>query len=425
MMAELTGLILVGSAFPEFRQAAAWCQTGLRLLNQQAAAQTHPDGANKEEATGYHRFVAELLLLIVTRSRQGALPQVPSLESTLERMLDYVLFSMTPIGTAPMWGDSDYGRALGLGLSKDFWDFRPVLSAGAALFGRRDWKSAAGRFDEEAFWLLGAEGLDWWNRLDVRPAEQTSRAFPEAGMYIIRDAWAADSDVAFFRCGPFGLGGEGHCAHAHCDLLSIVLWVHGQPLLVDSGTFTYHGPWRDQFRFTAAHNTVRIDGREQAIPMPNFNWQQVPQAKCTDWTEKEAIGSLAYPNNIHFTRRLVHPRPGVWELVDTFAGHDEHKMEWNFHFAPDLNLQLNEAEHMLTVLKEGQPFVIVRIPGNGIHPELRNGWFSYNYGVKRCNRALYGRWQGNLDGQGVLFHWQFQLANRIPLPLGGQSAAAE
>ena len=365
-MAELTGLVLVGAAFPEFRAAAAWRETGLRLLNQQATAQTHPDGVNKEQATGYHRFIAELLLLIVARSRQGALPREPVLEHTLERMLDYMLFTLTPVGTAPMWGDSDYGRALGLGQNKDFWDFRPILSAGAALFGRADWKFAAGRFDEEAFWLLGSDGLDRWEQLDVRPPEQTSRAFPQAGLYVIRDAWAADTDVAFFRCGPFGLGGEGHCAHAHCDLLSFVLWVNGQPLLVDSGTYMYHGPWRDHFRLTAAHNTVMVDGREQAIPMPNFNWQQIPEAKCIDWTGKRVTGALTYSGQVEFIRELAHPRPGVWELVDKFTGQDEHKMEWFFHFAPGLDLQLQEGEHTLTVLREGRPFLIVHIPENGI-----------------------------------------------------------
>jgi hypothetical protein len=47
-------------------------------------------------------------------------------------MLDYILFTLTPGATSPMWGDSDYGRALGLGQNKDFWDFRPILSAGAS-----------------------------------------------------------------------------------------------------------------------------------------------------------------------------------------------------------------------------------------------------------------------------------------------------
>jgi hypothetical protein len=413
ILAELVGLVLVGAAFPEFRAAAAWRETGLQLLNQQAIAQTHPDGVNKEQATGYHRFIAELLLLIVARSRQRALPHEPILENTLERMLDYILFTLTPVGTNPMWGDSDYGRALGLGQNKDFWDFRPILSAGAVLFDRPDWKFGAGRFDEEAFWILGSDGLDLWQNLDVCPPKQISRAFPHAGLYIIRDAWAADTDVAFFRCGPFGLGGEGHCAHAHCDLLSFVLWVRGQPVLVDSGTYAYTGPWRDHFRLTAAHNTVVVDGREQAVPMPYFNWKQITEAKCIDWTGERVIGALTYFGEVEFIRELVHPRPGVWELVDKFKGHDEHTMEWFFHFVPGLDLQLHREEHSLTVLKEGRPFLIVDIPDNGVRSQLRDTWFSYQYGAKYCNRGLSAHWQGELEDSGVLFRWHFQVVDEI------------
>ena len=419
MMAELTGLALVGAAFPEFRAAAAWRESGLSLLNQQATAQTHLDGVNKEQATGYHRFVAELLALIVARSRQGALPHVPVLEHTLEHMLDYMLFTMTPVGTAPLWGDSDYGRALGLGHNKDFWDFRPILSAGAALFGRPDWKFAAGRFDEEAFWLLGSDGLGLWDQLDVRPPDQTSRAFPHAGLYVIRDAWAVDTDVAFFRCGPFGLGGEGHCAHAHGDLLSFALWVNGQPLLVDSGTYMYHGPWRDHFRLMVAHNTVLIDGREQAIPMPNFNWHQVPEAKCIGWTGKRVIGAMTYSGQVEFIRELAHPRSGVWELVDRFIGHDEHSMEWFFHFAPGLDLQLDQGDSKVSVLKEGKPFLIVNIPQVGIRCQMRNDWYSCQYGVKQHNHVLYAQWQGELNCEGMLFRWQFRLVNDSLLITGG------
>lgn len=411
MMAELTGLLLVGIAFPEFRAAAAWRETGLRLLNQQATAQTHSDGVNKEQAIGYHRFVAELLLLVVARSHRGALPHAPILEQTLERMLDYMLFSLTPVGTAPMWGDSDYGRALGLGQNKDFWDFRPILSAGAALFGRSEWKFAARRFDEEAFWLLGRAGLARWEQLEVHAPEQTAQAFPQAGLYVMRDGWTADTDVAFFRGGPFGLGGEGHCAHAHCDLLSIVLWVSGQPLLVDSGTYTYHGPWRDPFRLTGAHNTVMVDRREQAKPMPYFNWKQIPKARCINWNKERLAAAMICSNRVEFTRELTHTQPGIWELADRFTGNAEHQLEWFFHFAPGLELQMCEGEHTLTVLKQHLPFLVMHLPGNGIRFQVRDSWYSYQYGVKQSNLELYGQWQGQLDGKGVWFHWQFQHAN--------------
>ena len=420
MMAELTGMVLIGAAFPEFRRAAEWRETGLRLLTQQATAQTHPDGVNKEQATGYHRFVAELLLLIVARSRQSALPHEPILEHTLEGMLDYVLFTLTPDGTIPMWGDSDYGRALGLGQNKDFWDLRPILSAGAALFGRSDWKFAAGRFDEEAFWLMGSDGLNFWEQLDSRPPEHTSRAFPQAGLYIIRDAWIAGTDVAFFRCGPFGLGGEGHCAHAHCDLLSFVLWVNGQPLLIDSGTYMYHSPQRDHFRLAAAHNTIIIDDCEQAVPFPNFNWKHIPEAKCIDWKGHRVTGALKYDSQVEFIREVVHPQPGVWKLVDKFTGHDEHNMKWFFHFAPGLDLQLDGGEHTLIVLKKGQFFLIVHLPDKGIRSQLINTYSSYQYGVKQANRGLYAQWQGELKSEGVSFHWQFHLVNETHLPIKGK-----
>ena len=408
IIGELTGLAVVGSAFPEFRRAAEWQETGLRMLNQEVTAQTYPDGVNKEQATGYHRFVIEFLLLVVARSRHKGLPPVPILGDALERMLNYVLGTMTPIGTAPMWGDSPSARALGLAHNKDLWDLRPILSAGAALFDRPDLKYLAGRFGEEAFLILGTSGLNQWEQLDSDPPKQTSWGFADGGMYVIRDSWAADTDVAFLRCGPFGLGGEGQCAHAHCDLLSFVLWVQGQPVLVDSGTYTYAAPWRDRFRLTAAHNTLIIDGHEQATPLGKFNWKHVPEAKCTGWDGQRVRGVLTGYGQVEFSRELVHPRPGAWEVVDKLTGPAEHLLEWFFHFAPGLELALDEEGHRITVLKNGRSYATLDIADGGVRPHLREGWYSQQYGAKECNQVLYAQWKGEL-GDGVSFRWRFQL----------------
>ncbi len=412
LIAELTGLTLVGLTFSEFRDAHTWRETGLHLLKQYAPVQNHAYGVNKEQAMGYHRFIAELLLLIVTLSHRNALPLQPDLEQMLMRMLDYLSYTLEPIGTVPMWGDSDYGRVLGLGKNKNFWDIRWLLSAGAALFGRVDWKFTAGRFDEEAFWLLGMEGLEAWEKLDAHAPTQTSNAFPQGGVYIIRDDWTANTDVAFFRCGPFGLGGAGHCAHAHCDLLSFTLWVNGQPLLVDSGTYTYHGSFRNYFRLASAHNTAMIDGHEQAIPLPNFNWEQTPNAENMEWDGKRVKGLLAFPGQLSFMRELIHPKHGVWNSIDTFTGKDEHNIEWFFHFNPSLDLELDDKRCKLIVKQQGQPFVILSMPDNHVHFQLRDSWYSEKYGIKQCNRELYGHWQGILKPNGVTFNWQFQLINQ-------------
>ena len=407
LIGELVGQILVGVAFPEFRAATAWRDTGLDLLARQVVSQTHPDGVNKEQATGYHRFVAEFLLLIMVRIHAGELDRQPALERTLEHMLNYMMYSITPQGTSGIWGDADFGRVLGLGKNKDFWDFRSILSAGAVLFRRPDWKFAAGQFDVEAFWLLGSKGFDLWKQLDAHQPVQISRAFQDAGMYIIRDTWDSHTDIAFFRCGPFGLGGEGYCAHSHCDLLSLVLWIGGKPLLVDSGTYTYHGPWRDYFRLTAAHNTVMINNREQAVLKPDFGWTQIPRARCAHWSEKFVSGALTYTDEVEFVRELMHPAPGVWELVDKFSGHGgDHELTWFFHFAKNLALYMDDVSKKLIVEAQGKPIITV-LPPRGVHLEIGSGWYSYIYGQKELVPVLQASWKGEVSSDNVSFGWKF------------------
>jgi hypothetical protein len=154
-----------------------------------------------------------------------------------------------------------------------------------------------------------------------------------------------------------------------------------------------------------------VDGREQAIPMPNFNWQQISEARCIDWSDERIIGAFPYLDQVEFFREIAHPRPGVWELVDKFIGNDEHILEWHFHFAPGLDLKLDGGEHMLTVFKEGRPFITMNIPQNRINCQLRPSWYSYQYAVKKRNQKLCARWRGKLKDEGVSFHWKLQLIN--------------
>ena len=422
MIAELIGLILAGTVFPEFNEAERCRDIALELLSEQVKAQTHPDGVNKEQATGYHRFVAELLLLVVAHSRRVGLKRDPVLETTLEKMLDYLQFSTAPDNINQMWGDSDYGRALGLGQKKDFWDFRPLLSAGAVLFERSDWKFVSGRFDEEAFWVLGREGLDLWRQIIARVPEQTSRVFPHGGHFIIRGSWSADSDAAFLRCGEFGLGGEGHCAHAHSDLLSFSLWLGGHPLLVDSGTYIYHGPLRDYFRSSCAHNTVMVDGRDQALPNPNFNWRHVSNAGCLDWSANHVTGIFNYPH-VEFIRTLSRKGTGHWVLNDRFTGTGSHEIDWFFNFAPGLGFDLDDDNRILSVTRAGSPFLKLYLPDDDLDLDLQLGWYSNQYGVKQRTQKLHAHWRGELTKDSALFHWQFEADGVESIPQRGEHVA--
>ena len=71
-------------------------------------------------------------------------------------------FIVRPDGSIPKIGDNDSGRTFKLS-EADENERRYYLSAGAVLFNRADFKKLSPKFYEEAFWLLGSEGLNKYN----------------------------------------------------------------------------------------------------------------------------------------------------------------------------------------------------------------------------------------------------------------------
>jgi hypothetical protein len=234
-----------------------------------------------------------------------------------------------------------------------------------------------------------------------------SACFLEGGHYVIRDDWTPKSDFLFFKCGPFGLGINGPCSHAHCDLLSFQLWLEGKPLLIDSGTYTYHGPWRDHFRLTAAHNAMMIDELDQARPLPHFGWKTVPQAECIDWAGKRVAGAMQLSDNVWHHREINHPKDGFWEIIDFVESEGVHKLTWFFHFAPIFILQQSGDQVYVMDEETGNPFVVVYTPPR-TRLEIKSGWYSRSYGQKEPKPLLQATWLGEIPSAGVDFIWRFQ-----------------
>ena len=185
-LSNIVGLVYLGVMFPEFKEAKKWREFGIQELINEMEKQVHSDGTDYEASISYHRLVTELSLsaTILCLKNSNSMSAIQSLEfgnndvehrtlpekksafpgwymERLEKMIEFVMYYTKPDGTAPQIGDNDDGR-LHILSSYGNWnrlDHQYLLSIGAVLFSRPDFKGAAGEFPEEAFWLLGEEGL--------------------------------------------------------------------------------------------------------------------------------------------------------------------------------------------------------------------------------------------------------------------------
>src|SRR5208283_671162 len=164
----------------------------------------------------------------------------------------------------------------------------------------------------------------------AKPLALQSHVFTDTGIVVMRSGTV----YALFDVGPFGPWSGGH---SHSDTLSLMVTVGDRELLVDSGTYSYMDPeWRDVFRGSSAHNTVRIDGHDQAIPAGPFRWSQKPQVKLSDFTSQaakdRAVATCSYQGFTH--TRTVEFADGEFAIIDHIEGPaGEHDIEQFWHFA--------------------------------------------------------------------------------------------
>lgn len=390
-LSNLVGLVYLGIMFPEFKEAEQWRNFGVRELIKEMAKEVYADGVDYEGSISYHRLVSELFLSTTLLCLRNGITFPTGYMERLERMLDFIRHYVKPDGTAPQIGDNDDGRLhiLSHYPGWDRLDHRYLLSAGAVLFNRPDFKQAAGEFHEEAFWLLGEEGLAKFNNLKGPPVAVSSQAFTKAGFYIMRAAsrYMIIDSLTTDRKTPSG--------HTHNSRLSFELFAGDKSFIIDPGAYIYTADreMRNLFRSTRHHNTVVVDGREQnrfdegtlfgmghdAVTRVN-TWQVADEYDFFD-AEHNGYGRLKNPV-VHQRQIYFSKADGYWIVRDVLSGRGEHQYDLYFHLAP-LAVELDSDFPLVVKTRtEGMNIAIIPLETDGISLEVLDGWVSYQYGVK-------------------------------------------
>ena len=150
-----------------------------RSIEDYGLQQFYEDGGSTEQALFYRNYcVGFLLLAVMLRDAQGE-PVSQQLRDRLERALEFTLWMTRSDGTVPRIGDADNARAFCFS-HLPLWDFRNLLSIGAVVFQRADMKHVAGKFYEDAVWLLGGKVMAHFKISRPAPLRRRRASFPQA-----------------------------------------------------------------------------------------------------------------------------------------------------------------------------------------------------------------------------------------------------
>ncbi len=142
--------------------------------------------------------------------------------------------------------------------------------------------------------------------------------------------------------------------------LSLEVRHDGVDILADPGTYCYHGEpaWREWFRSTAGHNTVELDGLNQAESGGPFLWTtqvrtttltcDVGEQPVQTWSaEHDGYLRLKNPTTHRRSVTLDSPQRRL-TIVDTFDAAKAVPARLSWHFGPDVRVDANGAHATLS-----------------------------------------------------------------------------
>lgn len=368
---EAAALFMGGSwlAALGINEGDSWARTGRRWLENRAARLIGPSGSFSQYSLNYHRLMLDTFCMAEVWRRCLQLPafsdrwQAQALAAT--QWLRHMTNPMN--GDGPNVGANDGARLLQL-TGTAYRDHRPTVQLAMALFASQRAYAEPGPWDH---------GLEW---LGVARPDAVA---PPPGHYMADDGGFAilrrGKAMAMLRYPRFRF------RPSQADALHLDLWLFGENLLRDAGTYSYNTEpqWLSYFGGTASHNTVQFDDRDQ---MP-----RISRFLLGDWLKTQRLESLQDASDAvrlgagyrdghggsHFRRiRLAEARLRVEDDVGGFR--DKAVLRWRLTPGEWL---LEQTPHGPRLRRAGQDSVTLTVTSSVTiaRVQIVEGWESRHY----------------------------------------------
>jgi len=276
VITETLGLYVIGLLYPFFPESNRWKKKGKKWFEEEISYQIYEDGTFLQFSMNYHRVVVQLLTWAIASAEINGEQWSETIYDRAKKSVQFLRTCQDDkTGWLPNYGNND--GALFFPLTDcHFRDFRPQLGALADLLNM-DLGYKTGLWQEEMFWIgihESKESAREFGDACILSSSHSSfpliSAFPKSGYYILRET----NTITFLRCGTY----ENRPFQA--DNLHLDIWVDGENILRDAGSYKYNTDekWSRYFMGTASHNTVMLDDHDQMRKGSGFIWY--------DWIKK-------------------------------------------------------------------------------------------------------------------------------------------
>jgi len=319
-------------------------------------------------------------------------------EYRIKSMFDFVAHYTKPNGLAPMISDNDDGRLLPF-YKYDLRDHRYLLSLGSIIYEQPEYKCHTNECVIDNYFLYGQDCLKKYSLINYTAQLPSSSCHRDAGFAILRS-----KDVYLFVVNG-GLGKYDNPTvkllgtHTHADLLSFELAIGENDVLIDPGAYIYtaNAKANIEFRSTKKHNTIVIDGRNQYnleeknvfvgsnFPLPEslFIIRQNDSEICQGKYQM-ALGN----NNLEHQRTFyLYPKVSLLKIEDSIKTAGNHEMEMFFHFAPEMNIDLN-GNSVCTIYNDAVDIEMIIECVNKVKMNIKNDTVSPSYGILTQSKTL-------------------------------------
>lgn len=263
--------------------AKRWERLGRDWLEERARRLIASDGSFSQYSVNYHRLLLDTFSMVEVWRRHAGLNEFSRFWQSRAAAAARWLMAMvdSTSGDAPNLGANDGARLLPL-TDTDFRDFRPSVQLAMTLFTGSRAYPAEGSWNGPLRWL------------DISLPEKTaetasSRLFDDGGYALLRRGPAA----AMLRYPRFRF------RPSQADALHLDLWVSGENLLRDGGSFSYNTDeyWTNYFSGTSGHNTIQFDDRDQMPRVGRFlfgDWLKPGEVTPLAETERMVSSGAGY-----------------------------------------------------------------------------------------------------------------------------------